>query len=96
MDMKHISTFENFLNEQEINELALTSAGVSGLLHAIYYNWDKIKTQMREKHFFQSFRDVIEYIKSGDQEEQSNLENTVKQLGIEILDMDDKRTWNLK
>jgi len=94
--MKNILSFEEFIFEQEINELALTSAGVSGLLHAIYYNWDRIKNQMRDQHYFRSFRDVIEYIKGGDQEEQRELENTVKKLGIEILDMDDKKTWNLK
>jgi len=92
----NVLSFEDFMFEQELNELALTSAGVQGLIHAIYYNWDQIKNQMKEKHYFRSFRDVLEYIKGGDQEEQRELENTVKQMGVEILDMDDKSTWNLK
>lgn len=92
----NVLSFEDYMFEQELNELALTSAGVQGLIHAIYYNWDRIKNQMKEKHYFRSFRDVLEYIRSGDQEEQRELENTVKQMGVEILDMDDKSTWNLK
>lgn len=94
--MKNLKTFEDFIFEQELNELALTSSGVQGLLHAIYYNWDRIKNKMKEKHYFSSFREVIEFIKGGDQEEQAELENTVKQMGIEILDLDDKKSWNLK
>ena len=84
------------MTKQELNELALTSTGIPGLLHAIYYNWDKIKDRMKNKHYFNSFKEVIAYLKSGDQEEQTELENTVKQMGIEIVDLDDKRTWNLK
>lgn len=92
----HVMSFEDFMFESELNELALTSAGVKGLLHAIYYNWDNIKDKIRSKFYFRSFRDVIEFIKSGDQEEQTELTNAVKQMGIEILDLDDKSTWNLK
>ena len=43
-----------------------------------------------------SFRDVIAFIKSGDQEEQKELETIIKDLGIVVLDLDDKRTWDIK
>ena len=94
--MKHIHTFESFLNENELNELALTSTGVKGLLQAIYYNWDKIKDRVKTKYYMSSFRDVIAFIKSGGQEEQRELELIVKDLGIEVLDLDDKRTWDIR
>ena len=96
----NVLSFEHYVSESliedELNELALTSTGVKGLLHAIYYNWDNIKDKIRSKFYFKSFRDVIEFIKSGDQEEQLELTNAVKQMGIDIVDLDDKSTWNLK
>jgi hypothetical protein len=84
-NMKHIHTFEDYLFESELNELKLTSVGVKELLTAIYYNWDKIKNKIKDEYYFNSFRDVIAFIKSGDQEEQQHLENVVKGLGIEVL-----------
>jgi hypothetical protein len=92
----NVLSFEHYVNESMLNELALSSAGVQGLLHAIYYNWDNIKDKIRDKFYFKSFRDVIQFIKSGDQEEQTELTNAVKQMGVEIIDLDDKRNWNLK
>jgi hypothetical protein len=92
----NVLSFEHYVNESMLNELALSSAGVQGLLHAIYYNWDNIKDKIRDKFYFKSFRDVIQFIKSGDQEEQTELTNAVKQMGIDIIDLDDKRNWNLK
>ncbi len=93
--MKHIHTFENFLNESEhmsvnefetsLNELRLTSAGVKELLTAIYYNWDKIKDKIRQEYYFKSFKDVMEFLLTGDQEEMEELENVVKKFGVEIL-----------
>jgi len=88
--------YANANEANEVNELALTSTGVKGLLQAIYYNWDKIKDQIKSKYFMTSFRDVIAFIKSGDQEEQKELETIVKDLGIVVLDLDDKRTWDIK
>lgn len=87
---------ESMITKHELNELALSSTGVQGLLHAIYYNWDKIKDKIESKFYFKSFRDVIQFIKSGDQEEQRELENAVKSFGIEIVDLDDKNSWDLK
>jgi hypothetical protein len=94
--MKHIKTFESFLNENELNELSLSSAGIQGLLHAVYYNWDDIKDKIKDKFYFKSFRDVLQFIKSGDQEEQKELEDAIKGMGIEILNLDDKSSWSLK
>ena len=87
---------DSIILEDELNELALTSTGVKGLLQAIYYNWDQIKDRIKQKYYMSSFRDVIAFIKSGDQEEQKELEVIVKDLGIEILDLDDKRTWDIR
>jgi hypothetical protein len=83
--MKHIQTFDSYLLESQLNELKLTSYGVRELLSAIYYNWEKIKIQIKNDLHFRSFKDVIYYIKSGDQEEQKSLEKWVKSQGIEIL-----------
>ena len=94
--MKYIQTFESFLNESSddsnhkeletaLNELKLSSVGVKELLTAIYYNWDKIKDRIRDEYYFRTFKDVIAFMKSGDQEEQQHLENVVKGLGIEVL-----------
>lgn len=99
--MKHIQTFEGFLNEsinkdKELNELTLNSAGIQGLLHAIYYNWNDIKDKFKTKFYFKSFKDVIDFIQTGDQEEQGELEAAVKELGIDVIDLDNKNTWSLK
>jgi len=83
--MKHVNTFNDFLLESQLNELKLTSAGVKELLSAIYYNWEKIKMQIKNDLYFNDFKDVIAYIKSGDQEEQQKLERWTKSQGIEIL-----------
>jgi hypothetical protein len=83
--MKHVHTFEDYLFESELNELKLTSVGVKELLSAIYYNWEKIKMQIKKDLYFNDFKDVIGYIKSGDQEEQQKLESWVKSQGIDIL-----------
>ena len=83
--MKHIQTFDSYLLESQLNELKLTSYGVRELLSAIYYNWKKIKIQIKNDLHFRSFKDVIDYIKSRDQEEQQSLEKWVKSQGIEIL-----------
>jgi len=83
--MKHVQKFDDYVFESELNELALTSAGVKELLSAIYYNWDKIKNKMKDEYYFRTFKDVIAYVKGGDQEDQQELANVVKGLGVEIL-----------
>jgi hypothetical protein len=81
----HILSFEDYMFESELNELKLTSYGVKELLSAIYYNWDKLKTPLKNDMHFRAFRDIIDFIKSGDQEEQTELETFVKKQGIEII-----------
>jgi hypothetical protein len=83
--MKNLKTFEDFIFESELNELKLTSYGVKELLSAIYYNWDKLKTPLKNDMHFQAFKDIIGFLKSGDQEEQTRLENFVKKQGIEVI-----------
>jgi hypothetical protein len=66
-------------------EMRFSSAGVKELLSAIYYNWDKLKKSFKEEHHFNSFKDVLDFIKGGDQEEQRELEDLVKKQGIELI-----------
>jgi hypothetical protein len=94
--LENLPTYKDFIFESQLNELTLSSAGMKSLLHAIYYNWDKLKDKLKSEHYFKSFKDILDYLKSGDQEEQLELENFVKQMGIEIVDFEDKRTWNLR
>jgi hypothetical protein len=70
---------------ESVNELKLSSYGVKELLSAIYYNWNKLKPALRQKMHFNSFKDIIAYIKSGDQEEQARLKAFVQSQGIEIV-----------
>jgi hypothetical protein len=84
------------VNENTLNELSFSSAGIQGLLHAVYHNWDSIKDKIKDEFYFKSFRDVLEFIKGGDQEEQRELEAAIKGMGIEILNLDDKSSWSLK
>jgi hypothetical protein len=74
-----------------LNELRFTSAGIRNLLYAIYYNWDKLKTKLEDEHYFQDFKHVMDYLKNGDQEEQTSLENFVKSQGVEIVDFEKLR-----
>lgn len=82
-----VKRFREFLKENEqinISEMKLTSAGVKELLGTIYFNWDKIKSEVKKQLRFNSFKDVLQYIKTGDQEEQDELEQFVKLQGLEI------------
>lgn len=72
----HINTTEVI---QGINELKLTSYGVKELLMAIFDH-----PEILPKLNFRKFRDVIEYLRNGDQEEQAALEQQVRDLGIKI------------
>jgi len=69
---------------ESVNELKLTSAGVKELLAAIYYNWDKLRGVMKRERHFNSFKAIVAYLKSGDQEEQQSLEKFVRAQGIKI------------
>lgn len=83
-----VQRFNEFLIENEINkelfEMRFTSAGIKELLGAVFYNWDKLKTSLKKDMNFNSFKEVLDFIKHGDQEEQDELENFVKASGIEI------------
>lgn len=78
----HIHESELTMN---LYEMRFSSAGVKELLSAIYYNWDKLKKAFKEEHHFNSFKDVLDFIKGGDQEEQRELEDLVKKQGIELI-----------
>jgi hypothetical protein len=83
--MKNVKRFEDFIFETELNEMKFTSAGARELLTAIYYNWEKLKKDLKAEQFFNSFKDVMDYLKNGDQEEQDELEKFVKDHGVQIL-----------
>ncbi len=94
--MKHLHTFESFINESqldesllaELNEMRFTSAGVKELLTAIYYNWEKLKKSLKDEMYFNSFKDILDFMKTADQEEQSELESFVTSHGIELVKLD--------
>lgn len=72
----HINTTEMV---NAINELKLSSYGVKELLRAIFDH-----PEILPKLHFKKFRDVIEYMRGADQEEQNDLEQKVMALGIKI------------
>jgi hypothetical protein len=72
----HINTTEAV---NAINELKLSSYGVKELLRAIFDH-----PEILPKLHFRKFRDVIDYMKSADQEEQEELEQKVIALGIKV------------
>jgi hypothetical protein len=76
------------ITESELNEMKFTSAGVKELLSAIYYNWDKLKKELKNQLYFKDFKQILDYMKDADQEEQKELEDFVKSQGIEILALD--------
>ena len=83
--MKKVQRFDDFVFESELNEMKFTSAGARELLTAIYYNWDKLKKDLKAEQFFNSFKEVMDYLKNGDQEEQDELEKFVKAHNVQIL-----------
>jgi hypothetical protein len=66
--------------QESMNELKLSSYGVKDILKAIFNRIDLLP-----KLGFSKFKDVIYYLKDGDQEEQSALENKLKQLGVNVV-----------
>jgi len=62
-----------------LRELKFKSAGVKELLTTIFNN-----KQLLPKLGFKSFKDVLSYIKFGDQEEQNSLETKLKSLGVQV------------
>lgn len=70
----------NTKTPQTMNELKLTSYGVKDLLKAIFNRIDLLP-----KLGFDKFKDVIYYLKNGDQEEQGNLVRKLKSLGVNVV-----------
>ena len=65
---------------KNMNELKLSSYGVKDVLKAILNRIDLLP-----KLGFDKFKDVIYYLKNGDQEEQRDLENQLKALGVNVV-----------
>ena len=70
----HINSNEN------MNELKLTSTGVKDILKAIFN-----RIELLPKLGFRKFKDVIEYLKDADLEEQDALEDELKRLGVNVV-----------
>jgi hypothetical protein len=62
------------------NELKLNSAGVKDILKAILN-----KPEVIVKLGFRKFKDVIEYLKNAEIEEQDELEQQLKDLGVNVV-----------
>lgn len=67
------------VDESIINELRLTSYGVKNLLKAINNRLDLLP-----QLGFDKFKDVIHHLKYGDQEEQKELQDKLKELGVNV------------
>lgn len=67
-------------SNEKVNELKFTSAGVKELLKTVFNN-----LHLLPKLGFDTFKQVLDYIKFGDQEEQTELENRLKSLGVSIM-----------
>ena len=65
---------------KNMNELKLSSYGVKDVLKAVFNRIDLLP-----KLGFDKFKDVIYYLKNGDQEEQRDLENQLKALGVDVV-----------
>ena len=63
----------------ELRELKFKSAGVKELLTTIFNN-----KNLLPKLGFKTFKEVLEFIKFGDQEEQAELETKLKKLGVQV------------
>jgi hypothetical protein len=79
-DKKQDAYFIKMFNESvKIDELRLTSYGVKALLKAVNNRLDLLP-----KLGFDKFKDVIHHLKYGDQEEQNELRDKLKQLGVNV------------
>ena len=68
-----------YSNEQ-VSELKFTSYGVKPVLRAVLQN-----IQLLPKLGFQTFKQVLLFIKYGDIEEQNELEKRLKSLGVNVV-----------
>jgi uncharacterized protein (UPF0297 family) len=85
--MKHVKLFEDFLDEsflneiEPINEIAMSSAGVKSFLRAMYTNADVLK-----KMGFNSFKDLVGYIKSNDLRDWDELRDEAREYGLVVTE----------
>ena len=87
--LKSVKAPKNEANEsteldEALNEISLSSAGVRSFLRAMYTNADVIK-----KLGFNSFKDLVSYVKSNDLRDWDELRAEVEELGIVIAESED-------
>ena len=70
---------------EEINEMRFTSAGVKELLSAFYTNWDRIGKAVKKELYFGDFKELMNFLKGGDQEEQDELRDWIQDKGIQVM-----------
>ena len=70
---------------EEINEMRFTSAGVKELLSAFYTNWDRIGKAVKKELYFGDFKELMNFLKGGDQEEQDQLRDWIQDKGIQVM-----------
>ena len=66
--------------KENVNELTLSSVGIKEILKAILN-----KPEVITKLGFRKFKDIIEFLKDGDQQEQHELEQELKGLGVNVV-----------
>ena len=66
--------------KKRVNELALDSVGIKEILKAIFNRPDVIS-----KLGFRIFKDIIQHLRDGDQDEQHDLEKELKDLGVNVV-----------
>jgi len=82
--MINLPEYDQFLFDEAINELKMTSYGIKALLEVIYRNWKDLEKEIRDEMGFRTFKDVIYFLRTGGLEEQLELENWVKSKGYEV------------
>lgn len=84
MNENKLMEYDLFLFEEAMNELMISSAGIKELLSVIYQNWEKLRSDIKKEMGFSNFKDVVSFIKTGDREDQDELEDWVKSKGYQI------------
>lgn len=70
--------------DEALNEISLSSVGARSFLRAMYTNADVIK-----KLGFNSFKDLVAYIKSNDLHDWDELRDEARELGVVITESED-------
>jgi len=76
---KYLAVLHMSTNKMK-NELTLTSAGVKDILKAVLNH-----LELLPKLGFKKFKDVIEYLRYADQDDQKHLEDELKALGVNVV-----------